>query len=170
MWIYLFQCVTYLILNEKRSGLLSLRTSLSLSLSLSLWIMLQMELFISVSYNYKISCYCPTMTRTRVRAHTHTHTLIYFFLCMIQGGNPRWRSIHERDFFLLYLCKKFIFIINGFRTIVFIVIVISITFRPICPPAFSGVCRTREPSRNFELRPLLSPRGSPVLIPLGITG
>ena len=24
----------------------------------------------------------------------------------------------------------------------------------------SGVCRTREPSRNFELRPLLNPRGS----------
>ena len=30
----------------------------------------------------------------------------------------------------------------------------------------SGVCRTREPSWNFELRPLLKPRGSPVLIPL----
>ena len=35
---------------------------------------------------------------------------------------------------------------------------------------FSGVCRTRERSRNFELRPLLNPRGSPVLIPLAITG
>ena len=34
----------------------------------------------------------------------------------------------------------------------------------------SGVSRTREPSRNFELRPLLNPRGSPVLIPLAITG
>ena len=34
----------------------------------------------------------------------------------------------------------------------------------------SGVCRTREPSRNFELRPLLNPRGSPVLIQLAITG
>ena len=34
----------------------------------------------------------------------------------------------------------------------------------------SGVCRTREPSRNFELRPLLNPPGSPVLIPLAITG
>ena len=33
-----------------------------------------------------------------------------------------------------------------------------------------GVCWTREPSRNFELRPLLNPRGSPVLIPLAITG
>ena len=30
----------------------------------------------------------------------------------------------------------------------------------------SGVCQTREPSRNFELCPLLKPRGSPVLIPL----
>ena len=34
----------------------------------------------------------------------------------------------------------------------------------------SGVCRTREPSQNFELRPLLNPRGSHVLIPLAITG
>ena len=44
-----------------------------------------------------------------------------------------------------------VFIIKGFRTIV-----ISTTFR--------------EPTRNFELRPLLNPRGSPVLIPLAITG
>ena len=34
----------------------------------------------------------------------------------------------------------------------------------------SGVCRTREPSRNFELRPLLNSRGSSVLIPFAITG
>ena len=34
----------------------------------------------------------------------------------------------------------------------------------------SGVFRNREPSRNFELRPLLKPRGSPVLIPFAITG
>ncbi len=32
----------------------------------------------------------------------------------------------------------------------------------------SGVCRTREPSRNFELRPLSNPRGLPVLIPLQV--
>ena len=48
------------------------------------------------------------------------------------------------------------FIIKGFRTIVFIFIVISTTFQ--------------EPSGNFELHPLLNPRGSPVLIPLAITG
>ena len=34
----------------------------------------------------------------------------------------------------------------------------------------SGICWTQEPSRNFELRPLLNPWGSPVLIPLAITG
>ena len=34
----------------------------------------------------------------------------------------------------------------------------------------SGVCRTREPSRNFELRRLLNPRESLTLIPLPITG
>ena len=33
----------------------------------------------------------------------------------------------------------------------------------------SGVCRTRESTRNFELRPLLNPRWSPVLITLTIT-
>ena len=34
----------------------------------------------------------------------------------------------------------------------------------------SGVCRTREPARNFELRPLLNPWVSLFLIPLAITG
>ena len=34
----------------------------------------------------------------------------------------------------------------------------------------SGVCRNRDHSRNFELRPLLNLRGSPVRIPLAITG
>ena len=58
-----------------------------------------------------------------------------------------------------------IFIIKGFRTIVFIFIVISKMFRPS-----SGVCRTREPTRNFELRPLLNLRVSPALIPLAING
>ena len=58
-----------------------------------------------------------------------------------------------------------IFIIKGFRTIIFIFIVISTTFRPS-----SGVCRTLEHSRNFELRLLLNPQGSPVLIPLAKPG
>ena len=44
----------------------------------------------------------------------------------------------------------FIFIIKGFRTIVFIFIVIAATFRPICPPAFF---RRLSNSRTFmELR------------------
>ena len=34
----------------------------------------------------------------------------------------------------------------------------------------SSVCRTWEPSQNFELRPLLNTRRSPVLIPSAITG
>ena len=34
----------------------------------------------------------------------------------------------------------------------------------------SCVCQTQEPTRNFELHPLLNPRGSPVLILLAITG
>ena len=42
------------------------------------------------------------------------------------------------SFFLFFLCLfPFVFfIIEGFRTIVFIFIVIYTTFRPICPPAF----------------------------------
>ena len=58
-----------------------------------------------------------------------------------------------------------IFIIKGFRTIVFIFSVISTTFRPS-----SGVFRTREPTQNFELRLLLNPQGSPVLILFARTG
>ena len=47
------------------------------------------------------------------------------------------------------------------KIFVFIFIVISTMFWPS-----SGVCRTQEPSWNFGLRPLLNPRGSPVLIPV----
>ena len=35
---------------------------------------------------------------------------------------------------------------------------------------FSGICRTRELSRNFKARLLLNSRESPVMIPLAITG
>ena len=37
-------------------------------------------------------------------------------------------------------------------------------FRRYILRASSGACWTREPSRNFELRPLSNPRGSPLLI------
>ena len=82
-----------------------------------------------------------------------------------------FRPICTPAFFRCLLSKflrrsLMIFIIKGFRTIVFIFIVISIKFQPICPPASFG-CLSN--SQNFELRPLLNPRGSPVLIPLGIT-
>ena len=40
--------------------------------------------------------------------------------------------------------------------------------RYVLPPS-SGICRTRELSWNFELRPLLNPQGSSVLIPFAIT-
>ena len=62
------------------------------------------------------------------------------------------------------------FIIKGFRTIVFIFIVIPTTFRPICPLAFFRYLSNSGTFRNFELHPLLISRGSPVLIPLAITG
>ena len=50
------------------------------------------------------------------------------------GKSDKW----EIFFYLLKFTEQFycIFIIKVFRTIVFIFIVISTTFRPICPPAF----------------------------------
>ena len=56
-----------------------------------------------------------------------------------------------------------VFIIKGFRAIVFIVI--STTFLSSSPLQVFV-----EPTWNFEVRPLLNPWGSPVLIPLAITG
>ena len=70
--------------------------------------------------------------------------------------------IDLNDFWVAY--------IKDVRTIVFIFFIISTTFRRYVHRPSSGVCRTREPTRNFELRPLFNPRGSPVLIPLAITG
>ena len=60
-----------------------------------------------------------------------------------------------------------LFIIQGFRTIVFIFILT--TFPPICPPS-GDFCRTREPTQNFEPRPLFNSRRLLALIPLTITG
>ena len=69
---------------------------------------------------------------------------------------------------ILLIEALWLFIIKGFRTIVFLFIVISTTFRPICPPAFF---RCLSNSGTFtELGTLLNPRGLPVLIPLAITG
>ena len=51
-----------------------------------------------------------------------------------------------------------IFIIKGFRTIVFIVIVISTTFWPICPPAFF-ICLSNSGNIAYRLKALI-PEGS----------
>ena len=61
-----------------------------------------------------------------------------------------------------------IFIIKGFLNIVFIFIFNATTFRPICPPAFFSCLSNSGTFR--ELRTLLNPRGSPVLILFAITG
>ena len=51
--------------------------------------------------------------------------------------NSATYSLHSSTNFNLYFLKiVHIFIIKGFQTIVFIFIVISTTFRPVCPPAF----------------------------------
>ena len=63
-----------------------------------------------------------------------------------------------------------IFIIKGFRTIVFNFFVIS---HNISADMSSGLLQVfvklENPTWNFELHPLLNPQGSPVPIPLTIT-
>ena len=63
--------------------------------------------------------------------------------------------IDFRNYYLPYVSHivnrhMFFFINKGFTTI------ISTMFQPISP---SGFCRTRESTRNFELRPFFSPLG-----------
>ena len=71
--------------------------------------------------------------------HTHTHTYIY------------------------------IFIIKVFRTIVFIFIVISTTFRPICPPAFFRCLSNSGTFMELRTTSFIETTGSPVLILLAMT-
>ena len=54
-----------------------------------------------------------------------------------------------------------IFIIKGFRTIVFVFIVISTAFRPIFPPAFF-MCLSNSGTFTKLLRPSKFPEGSRV--------
>ena len=63
-----------------------------------------------------------------------------------------------------------IFIIKGFRTILFIFIVISTTFRLICPLAFFRCLSNSGTFTELRLCPLLNPRGLPVLILLAKIG
>ena len=65
-----------------------------------------------------------------------------------------------------------IFIIKGFRTIVFIFIVISVTFRPICTPAFFRCLSNSGTDTELRTTSFIESTGggSPVLIPLAITG
>ena len=65
--------------------------------------------------------------------HLRTYKSWYAIKQWNQTKLPMWNFAHKR------LRNKYyqrIFIIKGFRTIVFIFIVISTTFRPICRPAF----------------------------------
>ena len=93
-------------------------------------------------------------------------TIVFIFIVISTTFRPICHPAFFRCLLSKFLRRSLIFIIKGFRTIVFIFIVISTTFRPTS----SGVYRTREPTQNFELRSLLNPWGSPVLIPLAITG
>ena len=113
------------------------------------------------------SKYCYVIPIVQLR-----HTIKVFKVLLCITNNPikhqsfvyiQFQGIHPPsgapDHIVRDILPK-IFIIKGFRTLVFILI--STTYYVLWPS--SGVCRTRKPSRNFELRPLLNPRGSPVLI------
>ena len=64
-----------------------------------------------------------------------------------------------------------IFIIKGFRTIVFVFIVISTAFQPICPPAFFRFLLNSGTYMELRTTPFIdSTGGSPVPFPLAITG
>ena len=63
-----------------------------------------------------------------------THLKIVNFLDVTFNlSDNTFKPFDNSNYILTY-----IIIIKGFRTIVFIFIVISTTFRPICPPAFLG--------------------------------
>ena len=74
--------------------------------------------------------------------------------------------------FIIFLCMRYILYVLSLRF--FGLLSSSLLLFPqrflryVLRPS-SDVCRTREPSRNFKLRPLLKTRGSPVLIPFAIT-
>ena len=68
------------------------------------------------------------------------------------------------------LFKKIFDIIRVFGLVSPFLLLFPQRFGRYVPRPSSGACLTLEPSRNFELRPLLNPRRSPVLIPLAITG
>ena len=76
----------------------------------------------------------PARVELLINTHTHRHTHIYVCVSVCLSVRACARTVF------------YIFIIKGFRTIVFIFIVISRTFRLICPPIFfrclsnSGTC------------------------------
>ena len=72
-----------------------------------------------------------------------------------------------------YTCNTYeqVFFIKGFRTIVFIFIVISTTFRPICPPAFFRCLLNMGTFMELWTTSFIESTGMcvSVLIPLAIT-
>ena len=89
-------------------------------------------------------------------------------LILILTGRPT-PSVIIRTSWVNNSIQNNVFIVQGFRTIVFIFIIMFTTFRPIFLQSSSGVCWTQVPTRNFEPRPIFNPQGSLVLIPLIIT-
>ena len=115
--------------------------------------------------------------RTGTCSHPFTTPAILFYLIFHLSYVPvlYWKAttntkIHIRAFFFLftYCIIFFSFLLLKFLSLrVFRLLSSSLLLLPkrfgryVLRP--SGVCRTREPSRNFELHPLLNPWGSPVL-------
>ena len=113
-------------------------------------------LFLLLKSNHLLSCILKFMRRRSWRNG---------YYCRIWTQRPEfkfWTRLFVFDILLIFLSLR-VFGLLSSSLLLFPQRFGRYVLRPS-----SGVCRTREPSWNFELRPLLNP--NPVLIPLAITG
>ena len=99
------------------------------------------------------------------RFHRHFHVPLFLFSSPVKSKNLFIVSLPAIFFLFFFFVdwrndkihkRAILYIIKGFRTIVFIFIVISTTFRPRCPPAFfrclsnSGTCTELQTTSFIE--------------------
>ena len=89
-------------------------------------------------------------------------TLLVRMLCETVGC----ASDLFKGFGSMYAYKFLLFLsLKVFRLLSSSLLLFPHRFGRYAPRPSSDVCRTREPTQNFELRPLLNPQGPPVLVP-----
>ena len=89
--------------------------------------------------------------------------------CLYEWTNLFLVTLRNKTNFLMRLLCLFFLSFRVFRLLSSSLLLFPQRFCRYTPRPSSGICQTREPARNFELRPLLNPRGSSVLIPFVIT-